>query len=202
MTCVATVDASYFTIAAQDVVIRDMTIHGGASHPTIDYQEVPWSFRTGVHNVTFKAGTYGIKQGGHAFPSFLADAPSHGWAITECKFLPGLSLGGICLESNGSWGLIADCFFENMVNGILTSNNAQGAGVQILRNAIMTDVDTLVGAGIHLETNVSRYLVMDNVANNADHTASAQTPYFDAGTDNLWVRNVESGTGFTETAPD
>ncbi len=192
MTCVATVDASYFTVAAQDVCIRDMTIHGGASHPTIDHQVVPWSFRVVIHNITFKAGTYGIKQGGHATPDFEADAPSHGWAITQCKFLPGLSLGGIALESNGSWGLIEDNFFESMIDAVYTTNNCQSHGVLVRGNRIMTASDDHVGQGIYLATNVGRWVLTGNIAGYAQTAAMTNNPFHDVGNDSLWVNNYGS----------
>lgn len=199
MTCVATVDAPYFTIAAQDVVIRDMTIHGGASYPTITHQEVAWSFRTGIHNVTFKAGTWGIQQGDET-TGFRADSPSHGWAITFCKFLPTLSVGGILLASNGSWGLIADNYFESAPLGIYAHLNCQSTGNQFLRNRFMQPAE-VAGGAITIEGVASRTLVIDNLANDASTTATAANPYLDGGNNNAWFRNSIGSTGFTDTAP-
>jgi len=200
-TLVATVDAAYFTIAAQDVVIRDFTIHGGASHPTINFSPVAWSFRTGIHNVTFKAGTWGIAQGALDASGFVADAPSHGWAITYCKFLPTLSAGGIFLSSNGSWGLIADNYFEYVPLGVYAHLNCQSAAVQVLRNRFMTPTET-GGEAIDIAgAAVTRWIVADNMANDASNTASNVAPYADNNDACAWFRNVESGTGFAETAP-
>jgi len=199
-TLVATVDAPYFTIAAQDVVIRDFTIHGGASYPTITHSEVAWSFRTGIHNVTFKAGTWGIQQG-DGTTGFQVDSPSHGWAITYCKFLPTLSVGGILLASNGSWGLIADNFFESAPLGIYAHLNCQSTAVQVLRNRFMCPAEA-GGEAINIAgAALTRWIVADNMANDASNTASAASPYADANDASAWFRNVESGTGFAETAP-
>jgi len=201
MTCVATVDAAYFTIAAQDVVIRDMVIHGGASHPTINFSPVAWSFRTGIHNVTFKAGTWGIAQGALDASGFVADAPSHDWFITNCKFKPTLSSGGIFLASNGSWGVIADNYFESAPLGVYAHLNCLSAAVQVLRNRFMCPAEAggeaidIAGAAL------TRWIVADNMANDASNTASANSPYADANDACAWFRNVESGTGFAETAP-
>ncbi len=199
MTCVATVDAPYFDISAQDVVIRDMTIHGGASYPTIVYAEVPWSFRTGVHNITFKAGTWGIQQGDET-TGYRVDSPSHGWFITNCKFLPTLSVGGILLASNGSWGLIADNFFESAPLGIYGHINCQSTANQILRNRFMLPADTVEGNAITL-TNSTRSIVADNMANDASTTGAASNPYLDTANNNMWVRNVVGAAGFTDQAP-
>lgn len=199
MTCVATVDAPYFTIAAQDVVVRDMTIHGGASHPTIIFDEVPWSFRPGVHNVTFKAGTWGIAQGAEDASGFVQDSPSHGWAITECKFLPGLSAGGIFLASNGSWGLIADNFFEFLPYGIYGHLNCQSAGVQVLRNKVVVPSDDVVGRAIYIGTQATRWFVEQNRANDNTPAALSFNPYFDQANLSVWMDNMIGGGA--DTAP-
>ena len=201
-TLVATVDAAYFTIAAQDVCIRDFTIHGGASHPTINYSPVAWSFRTVIHNITFKAGTWGIAQGSLTAVGFVADAPSHGWAITECKFLPGLSVGGIMLASNGSWGLVADCFFEYMPEwGVYGHLNCQSAGVQVLRNRFM-NLSDVVGNAIYIGTQATRWHVAGNQANDNDGAVQTNQPYFDQANASAWYANVETHAGFTEAPPD
>ncbi len=200
MTCVATVDAPYFTIAAQDVVIRDMTVHGGASFPTITYQEVPWSFRTGIHNVTFKAGTWAIQQGDETTGPRV-DSPSHGWFITNCKFLPSLSIGGILLASNGSWGLIADNYFDSAPLGIYGHLNMGSTANQFLRNRFMLPADTVQGNAITIEGVAARTIIADNMANDAAVTAAAQNPYLDGGNNNAWMRNVVGSAGFTEKAP-
>ncbi len=200
MTCVATVDAPYFTIAAQDVVIRDMTVHGGASFPTITHQEVPWSFRVGIHNITFKAGTWGIQQGDET-TGYRIDSPSHGWFITHCKFLPTLSVGGILLASNGSWGLIADNYFESAPLGIYAHLNCGSTGNQFLRNRFMLPADTVQGNAITIEGVASRTIVMDNVANDASTTAAASNPFLDGGNNNAWFRNNEGGAGYADKAP-
>ena len=199
-TCVATVDAPYFTIAAQDVVIRDLTIHGGASYPTITYQEVPWSFRTGVHNVTFKAGTWGIQQGDET-TGYRVDSPSHAWFITNCKFLPTLSVGGILLASNGSWGLIADNYFESAPLGIYAHLNCGSTGNQFLRNRFMLPADTVQGNAITIEGVASRTIVADNDANDGSTTAAASNPFLDGGNLNAWFRNTVCAAGFTDQAP-
>lgn len=199
-TLVATVDAPYFTIAAQDVVIRDFTIHGGASYPAITHAETPYSYRTGIHNITFKAGTWGIQQGSGT-TGYRKDSPSHGWAITYCKFLPLLSVGGILLASNGSWGLIADNYFESMPLGIYAHANCVSIAVQVLRNRFMTVTETggeaidIAGAAI------SRWIVADNMANDPSNTASNVNPFADNADACAWFRNVGSLAGFAELTP-
>lgn len=192
-TLVATVDDSYFTIAAQDVVIRDFTIHGGASQPTIDFNEVAWSFRTGIHNVTFKAGTWGIAQAAAA-GGFQQDKPSHGWAITFCKFLPTLSSGGILLASNGSWGLVADNYFEQCPYGVYGHLNCQSTAVQVLRNRFMLPADNVVGNAVYIGTQATRWLVAKNMANDNSNTAANSNPYFDQSGLSAWFHNYVSNT--------
>lgn len=200
MTCVATVDDSYFTVAAQDVVVRDMTIHGGASAPTIDFNEVAWSFRTGLHNLTFKAGTWGIAMANDAANGFQQDKPSHGWAITFCKFLPTLSAGGVLLASNGSWGLVADNFFEQTPYAIYGHLNCQSAGVQVLRNRILVPSDDVVGRGIYVGTQATRWFVAGNRTNDAVPGALTFNPYFDQADASAWMDNMIGGG--VDTAPD
>lgn len=201
-TLVATVDAAYFTIAAQDVVVKDFTIHGGASYPTIDFNEVAWSFRTGIHNVTFKAGTWGIAMA-NAAGGFQQDKPSHGWAITECKFLPALSAGGILLASNGSWGLIADNFFEYAPYAIYGHLNCQSTGVQVLRNRIMCPSDDVVGRGIYVGTQATRWIVADNYAGDASTTAMTFNPFFDQANASSWFNNyINNDVAGTPDDPD
>ncbi len=199
-TLVATVDAPYFTIAAQDVVIRDFVIHGGASFPTITYDEVPWSFRTGVHNVTFKAGTWGIQQGDET-TGFRIDSPSHDWFITHCKFKPTLSVGGILLASNGSWGLIENNYFESAPLGIYGHLNMGSTANRFLKNMFMLPADTVQGNAITIEGIAARSIIADNIANDAAVAGAAQNPYLDGGNNNAWFRNVVSSAGFTELAP-
>jgi len=201
-TLVATVDAAYFTIAAQDVCIRDFTIHGGASHPVINYSPVAWSFRTVIHNVTFMAGTWGIAQGSLTAAGFVADAPSHNWAITECKFPAGLSVGGIMLASNGSWGVVENNFFEWQGFGVYGHLNCQSAGVRVRGNQFMLPVDTVVGNAVYVGTQATRWIVSDNDANDNSTTAAASNPYFDQANASTWYRNTVTSAGFTCQAPD
>ena len=200
-TLVATVDAAYFTIAAQDVCIRDFTIHGGASHPVINYSPVAWSFRTVVHNITFMAGTWGVAQGGLSAATFVASAPSHNWIITDCKFMAGLSLGGIFLMSNGSWGVIADNFFDTCANAIYANIDCQSQRVQCVRNRILVPSDDQVGRGIYIGTNAGGWFVADNDANDLTPAALTNNPYFDQANTSAWFRNVVGGAGFTEVPP-
>ncbi len=198
-TLVATVDDSYFTIAAQDVVVKDFTIHGGASQPAIDFQEVAWSFRTGVYNCTFKAGTWGIQTGGGIG---AVDSPSHGWAFVGNRFEPTLSSGGIHCRSNGSWGLIADNWFESVPYAIYLHLNNQNSGGRILRNHIMCPSDDVVGRGIYIGTQSNRYIVADNYAGDASTTPMTFNPFFDQNNDNSWFNNyINNDTAGTPDDP-
>jgi len=200
-TLITLTDAAYFTIAAAAVTISDFTISGGAAHPTINYDPVAWAQNSVIHNVTFMNGTWGIAQGAKDATGFVADAPTHRWSITECNFLPTLSVGGIMLASNGSWGLIADCYFESAPLGVYAHLNCQSAAVQVLRNRFMCPAED-GGEAINIAgAALTRWIVADNMANDASNTASANSPYADANDACAWFRNVESGTGFAETAP-
>jgi len=200
-TLVATVDAAYFTIAAQDVCIRDFTIHGGASHPAINYSPVAWSFRTVVHGVTFNAGTWGVAQGGLTAATFVADAPSHNWSITDCNFMAGLSVGGIFLMSNGSWGKIEGNFFDTCPNAIYANIDCQSQRVQCVKNRILVPSDDQVGRGIYIGTSAGGWYVADNDANDMIPTTITNNPYFDQANTSAWFRNVAGGAGFTELPP-
>jgi len=200
-TLVAPTDTAYFTIAAQDVCVRDFTIHGGASWPVINYSPVAWSFRTVVHNVTFNSGTWGIAQGGLTAATFVADAPSHNWSISDCKFMAGLSLGGVFLMSNGSWGVIADNFFDTCANAIYANIDCQSQRVQCVRNRILVPSDDQVGRGIYIGTNAGGWFVADNDANDMIPTTITNNPYFDQANLSAWFRNVAGGAGFTELPP-
>jgi len=200
-TLVATVDAAYFTIAAQDVCIRDFTIHGGASHPAINYSPVAWSFRTVIHGVTFKAGTWGIAQGSLTAAGFVADAPSHNWIISDCHFHPALSSGGIFLASNGSWGQVLNNNFESVVWGVYGHLDCRSAGVRVRGNQFMTPTD-VIGNAVYIGTQATRWIVSDNDANDNDVAASTNNPYYDQANLSAWFRNTRSSAGFTDVAPD
>ena len=190
-TLVSTAADSYFTVAAQDVVIRDFTIHANAAHPAIDFETAAYSYRCGVHGVTFKAGTWGIVMGEDVGDS-AADAPSHHWAITNCIFTPTLSGGGIYLDSNGSWGLIKDNYFEYMPYGIYIPHGSQNLAGRILNNHFMLPSDDVVGRAIWIGNGVTRWIVQDNYANDGTTAAMASNPFSDSPNTNFWVNNYGS----------
>lgn len=186
-TLIAPTDTAYFTIAARDVVIRDFTIHAGASWPAINHSITPWSWRTGIHNITFKAGLWGYAQGNEAGTGHAFDSPAHEFAVTNCRFLAPLT-GGIRLESNGSWGLIADNFFEGLTDGIHAAIGCQSAGVRILRNLFMMANEN-EGCAIYVGNQTARWFIANNVANDASVTASANNPFRDDSILNAWHGN-------------
>lgn len=186
-TLVAPTDTAYFTINARDVVIRDFTIHAGVSWPAINHAITDYSYRTGIHNITFKAGLYGYAQGTANGAGHANESPSHEWAVTNCRFLAPLA-NGIYLDSNGSWGLIADNFFEYVGVGITAAIGCQSAGVRVLRNLFMTPTETGAEA-IYLGNQTARWFVADNVANDASITASGANPFRDDSILNAWHNN-------------
>jgi len=196
------VNDSYFTIAAQDVVVRDFTIHGGAAHPAIDFQSVPWSFRTGIYNCCFKAGTWGVAMGEDVGGS-VADAPSHGWAIVGCRFEAPLGGGGIYIDSNGSWGLIKDNYFESVPYGIYFPTGGQSAAGRILNNRIMCSADDVAGRGIWMGAGSTRWIIQGNFAGFSQTAAMTFNPFLDNGNANFWVNNYGSApVSGAELVPD
>ena len=189
-TLVATVNDSYFTLAATDITISDLTIHGGAAHPAIEFNAVAWSQRNVIHNCVFRAGLWGIAMGGDPFDSAI-DSPSHHWAISNCKFEGTLTGGGIYVDSNGSWGTIANNYFDRVPFGIAFPNTHAGAAHQVLDNRFVCPTDDVVGRAILLTAGTS-CLLTGNVAGFNQTAAMTFNPFVDTPNTNFWVNNYGS----------
>lgn len=190
----AHVTGGVFTLSQSDILIKDFMFWSTAGQPCIDFGG---AHATNVRNVidqcSFHVGSRGIQTG----PG--VNLPAHYLSILRCMFHEQLSVGGILLASNGSWPLIADCFFESipMPNISLTANIAGG---RILRNQFVLPADSTVGGAIDL-ANGSRFVIADNDANDATPTALSNNPYRDTPNAHTWFRNTVGGVGFTEVAP-
>jgi len=182
-----------FTLSAGDVVIKNFMFWGTAGQPCIDFAAEATAVRQVIDNCSFHKGSYGIQTG--ATPN----TPSHYLTITNCMFHEQLSVGGILLASNGSWPLIADCFFET-VPGPNISITGGMAGGRIEKCLFMLDSDT-EGEAITLGAACSRWWVLDNVANDNTTAAITANPYLEQGDDNAWCGNSKGGGDRTGIAP-
>lgn len=182
-------DNPVFTLSAGDVKIYNFLLWGGASGPCINFGAGATNVRIGIHNCSFHQGTHGVRAG----PALLS--PSHYLSITDCHFGPTLSVGGISLESNGSWPIIARNFFDSiaMPNVYCT---LPGVGGRCYDNVFMLPADTTVGGAIHLE-NAGRWSVYRNYANDSTVAAITNNPYRDVLQANAWYDNVIGGGAVT-----
>lgn len=182
-----------FTLGAGDIVLKDFMLWGTAGQPCIDFDAEATAVRQVIRNCSFHVGSYGIQTG----PG--VNTPSHYLNILDCFFDPALSSGGILLASNGSWPLIANCFFE-LTPGPQISITGGMAGGRILDCIHMLDSDTQ-GEAITLGGGPTRWVVKNNVANDATVAAMTANPFQDDGTDNMWIGNSKGGGDHVGIAP-
>ena len=192
----AHVTGGVFTIGAGDVVIKNFMFWSTAGQPCIDFTSEATAVRITIDQCSFHVGSWGIQTG--VLGVAVINAPSHYLTITNCLFDPNLSVGGIDLSSDGSWNLIADNFFE-LVPGPVIHMQMASSGGRILRNHFVLDSDT-AGEAITLSTG-TRWLIADNIANDAAPDSITANPYTDTPNTHVWARNVKGGAGFTEVAP-
>jgi hypothetical protein len=125
--------------------------------------------------------------GGDPFDSTI-DSPSHHWAITNCKFEGTLTGGGVYVDSNGSWGVIADNYFDRVPYGIALPNTHAGAAHQIINNRFLIPSDDATGRAILLTAGTS-CLVTGNLAGDNATAAMANNPFVDTPNTNFWTNN-------------
>ncbi len=193
---IATGDTDCFTFSASDVSIRGLALYAGATKAGVGFASIPWSQRNLIERCAFVVGGRGIYAGN------IIDSPGHHLTIQDNLFMGSMgSLGGIALASNGSWQLIQRNHFDMMVSTALYIWGSGVAAGRILKNTFMLPADT-EGLAITLGANVARYLVMDNVANDNVLAGLTAQPWLDAGTTNVWARNIKGGSaGWTDEAP-
>ncbi len=185
-----------FTLNGNDIRIENFDILGGASYPCINFVAGWETQRISIINCQFQTGTWGVYAGDATMQ------PNHRLSIKDCVFGPsGLSVGGIYLGSNGSWYMVEGCFFD-LVPGpqISVAGNAKAAG-RILKNLFVLDSDTAGEAITFSGAAHSRWVIADNIANDAANGAITANPYTDGSDGNVWARNVKGGAGFTEVPP-
>jgi hypothetical protein len=193
---IATDDTDCFTFSASDVSIEGFALYAGATSAGVGFAEVAWSQRNLIERCAFVVGGYGI------YADNIIDSPGHHLTIQDNLFMGSMgALGGIHMQSNGSWYLYQRNHFDMVAGVNLFCGGRGNSAGRILNNTFIIPTDT-EGLAINLNANMSRYLVMDNFANLNTLAVGAQNPFLDAGTTNVWVRNVEGGSaGFTDAAP-
>ena len=189
----AHVAGGVFTISAGDVVIKNFMLWGTAGQPCIDFGVEATGVRQLIQDCSFHVGSYGVMTG----PA--ANQPSHYLGIVGCHFGPGLTTGGILHASNGSWPLIADCFFETIPGPNINVTGGM-AGGRILNCLFMLDSDT-EGEAITMGAAASRWWIVNNVANDNTTAAITANPFLEAGDDNAWIGNSKGGSAHTGIAP-
>jgi len=189
----AHVTGGVFTISAGDVTIENFMLWSTAGQPCIDFGVGATDVRNVIKNCSFHLGSYGVMTG----PA--ANQPSHYLSIVDCMFGPGLDTGGILHASNGSWPLIADCFFET-IPGPNISVTGGIAGGRIERCLFMLDSDT-EGEAITMGAGPTRWWIVDNVANDNTTAAITANPFLEQGDDNAWCGNSKGGGARTGIAP-
>ena len=189
------VTGGVFTINQSDVLIKNFMFWSTAGQPCINFGEADATdVRITIDQCSFHVGSYGIQTG----PG--VNLPAHYLTITNCYFDPGLTTGGILLASNGSWPLIANCFFESVAMPNISITGGMAAG-RILECLFMLPADSTVGGAIDLGAGPSRWWILGNGANDATNAGITNNPFRDQGTDNIWAKNFIGAAGFTEQAP-
>ena len=193
---IATGNTDCFTFSASDVSIAGLALYAGAAAAGVGFASIPWSQRNLIERCSFVVGGYGI------YSDNIVDSPGHHLTIQDNLFMGSMgALGGIAIQSNGSWQLIQRNHFDLLAATAIFVGGSGVAAGRILNNTIIIPSDT-EGLAINLGANVARYLVMDNFANDNILEALTASPWIDNGTTNVWVRNVEGGSsGFTDIAP-
>jgi len=189
----AHVTGGVFTISAGDVVIKNMMLWSTAGQPCIDFGVEATAVRQLIQDCSFHVGSYGVMTG----PA--ANQPSHYLGIIDCHFGPGLTTGGILHASNGSWPVISGCFFET-IPGPNISVTGGMAGGRILDCVFLLDSDT-EGEAITMGAASSRWMILNNIANDNTTAAITANPFLEQGAANVWAGNSKGGGAWTGIAP-
>ena len=194
---IATGDTDCFTFQAADVSIEGFALYAGATSAGVGFAELAWSQRDLIERCSFMGGAFGV------YSASAVDQPGHHLVIQDCHFnAAGGTTNAIRIGSNGSWPIIRRNFFDSqgVPQILITGGNGIAAGL-IEDNIFLSSTD-VEGCAITLTANAVRFVIKDNICNDNDETTINANPYHDAGTTNIWFRNVKGGgAGFTDVVP-
>ena len=193
---IATGDTDCFTFQAADVSIEGFALYAGATSAGVGFAALAWSQRDLIEKCSFMTGAYGVLAGN------VTDAPGHHLTVQDCYFNPaGNTSGGIHYGSNGSWPIFRRNHFELITGSPCIYVWGSGHAGGVIRDntfVLATDVE---GVAINIGANATRYMVLNNVANDAAQDAMTANPYADTPGTSVWSRNVKGATGFTDAEP-
>jgi len=192
---IATGDTDCFTFQAADVSISGFALYAGVTKAGVTFAELAWSQRCLIEKCSFMGGAYGV------LAPNVADSPGHHLTVQDCHFNPsGSTTCGISYGSNGSWPIFRRNFFEHLAGQCIYVWGSGHAGGRIQDNVMMlsSDVD---GVAINVGANATRYMVTDNIAQDATQATMTQNPYADGPGTSAWCRNVSGAEGYTDAEP-
>jgi len=192
---IATGDTDVFTFSASDIAIEGLALYAGATSAGVGFASIPWSQRNLIEKCAFVVGGYGV------YADNIIDSPGHHLTIQDNLFMGSMgALGGINISSNGSWELIQRNHFDFLVGGNIVLAPSGVVAGRILDNTFMLSADT-EGLAITLGANCTRFLVLNNMANDNAVDAITANPFLDNGTTNAWAGNTKGGGAWTGIAP-
>lgn len=193
---IATGDTDCFTFQAADVSISGFALYAGATKAGVAFAALAWSQRNLVEKCSFMTGAYGVLAGN------VTDAPGHHLTVQDCYFNPaGNTSGGIYYGSNGSWPIFRRNHFELITGSpcIYVWGSGHAGGV-IRDNTFVLSADA-EGAAINVGANATRYMVINNIANDASTGAISANPFLDGPNTSVWSGNTKGGGAWTGIAP-
>ena len=193
---IATGDTDCFNIGAADVTISGFALYAGATHSGIVFEPLAWMQRVLIEKCSFMAGAYGVLSLNEA------DAPYHHFTVQDCFFNPaGNTSGGISYGSNGSWPIFRRNHFDLIAGAPCIYVWGSGhVGGRIQDNTFVLVADA-AGSAITVGANATRYMITNNIANDAAQDAITANPFVDTPGTSVWSRNVKGAAGYTDAEP-
>ena len=193
---IATGDTDCFTFQAADVSISGFALYAGATSAGVGFAALAWSQRCLIEKCSFMTGAYGV----HA-PN-AADSPGHHLTVQDCYFNPaGNTTGGIYYGSNGSWPIFRRNHFELITGSPCIYVWGSGHAGGVIRDNTFVLAADAEGAAITVGANATRYMVVNNIANDNAVGAITANPFLEGPGTSVWCGNSQGGGAHTGIAP-